>query len=136
MVKPSYLLDTNTWIYSLKGRPATVVARLGTVDPDSVTFCAIVKAELLHGAYRYDNSEKRLDILHSLFSRHRSLPFDDSAAEAYGRIRHVLEMTGQSIGPMDLLIASIALANDLILVTHNTAEFGRIAGLQLTDWAM
>ena len=29
---------------------------------------------------------------------------------------------------------AIALANNLTLVTHNTSEFGRVAGLPLEDW--
>ena len=45
-------------------------------------------------------------------------------------------MTGQVIGPMDLLIAAIALANDFVLVTRNTAEFGRIVDLRLADWTV
>ena len=55
MVTATHLLDTNTWIYALKGRPVELVARLGAVDPDSVAFCSVVKAELLHGAHRYGN---------------------------------------------------------------------------------
>jgi tRNA(fMet)-specific endonuclease VapC len=38
------------------------------------------------------------------------------------------------IGPNDLLIAAMALANDLVLVTHNMKEFGRIPGLRWEDW--
>jgi len=34
----------------------------------------------------------------------------------------------------DLQIAAIALANNLILVTHNTREFERVEGLKLEDW--
>ena len=41
---------------------------------------------------------------------------------------------GTLIGPNDLMIASIALASGLILVTHNTREFGRVPGLKLEDW--
>lgn len=136
MVTPTHLFDTNTWIYVLKGNPGLLVARLGSVDPDSVAFCSIVKAELLHGAYRYDNREKRLAILQMLFSRHSSFPFDDQTTEIYGHIRYELETKGQVIGPMDLLIAAIALANNLILVTHNTDEFARVDGLQLEDWTV
>lgn len=33
-----------------------------------------------------------------------------------------------------LLIASIALANNLTLVTHNTGEFSRVEGLVIEDW--
>ena len=52
----------------------------------------------------------------------------------YARIRHILSMDGHLIGPNDMLIAAIAMANDVILVTHNQKEFGRIPGLRLEDW--
>jgi len=74
MITPTHLLDTNTWIYALKGQPTALVARLGAVDPASVAFCSVIKAELLHGAYRYGNQERRLALLHALFSRHTLLP--------------------------------------------------------------
>jgi tRNA(fMet)-specific endonuclease VapC len=64
----------------------------------------------------------------------QSLPFDDRAADEYGRIRAYLTGLGALIGPNDLLIASIALANGLILVSHNTREFSRVPGLKLDDW--
>ena len=38
---------------------------------------------------------------------------------------------GTPIGPNDLMIAAIALANGLTLVTHNTSEFSRVPGLAL-----
>ncbi len=42
--------------------------------------------------------------------------------------------SGTPIGANDLLIASIAVANNLILVTHNTPEFERVPGLSVEDW--
>ncbi len=75
-----------------------------------------------------------LAILAELFAPYASLPFDDAAATVYGRLRHDLERAGGVIGPNDLMIASIALVHNLTLVTHNTAEFRRVAGLQLKDW--
>lgn len=36
----------------------------------------------------------------------------------------------------DLQIAAIALANNLILVTHNTREFSRVDGLRFEDWEL
>ena len=62
------------------------------------------------------------------------MPFDDQAVEYYGKIRATLAAIGQPIGPNDLLIAAIALANQVILVTHNTREFGRVEGLIIEDW--
>jgi tRNA(fMet)-specific endonuclease VapC len=35
---------------------------------------------------------------------------------------------------MDLMIASVALTHNLTLVTHNTADYQHIPGLQLDDW--
>jgi tRNA(fMet)-specific endonuclease VapC len=45
-----------------------------------------------------------------------------------------LQKIGTQIGSYDLQIAAIALANNLILVTHNTREFERVEGLNLEDW--
>ena len=73
-------------------------------------------------------------MLDRLSSQFVSLPFDDAAAEVYGRIRAALEAAGTLIGPYDLQIAAIALANDLTLITHNIREFGRVAGLRIEDW--
>lgn len=51
-----------------------------------------------------------------------------------GQIRAQIQRLGTPIGSYDLQIAAIALANDLILVTHNTREFERVEGLKLDDW--
>ena len=134
MVAVTHLLDTNTWIYALKDKPVGLIEHLGKVQPDSVAFCSIVKAELQCGAHRYANRDRRFAVLHALFSRHQSFAFDDAAAAVYGHIRHELEISGQVIGAMDMLISAIALANHLTLVTNNTAEFARIPSLKLEDW--
>ena len=63
-----------------------------------------------------------------------SIPFDDEASDIFGNIRAQLEKKGEPIGPFDLQIASIALLNNLILVTHNTKEFSRIKKLKIEDW--
>ena len=62
------------------------------------------------------------------------MPFDDRAADHDALLRATLERAGTPIGPNDLLIAAIAVANDLTLVTHNTGEFSRVPGLRLEDW--
>jgi tRNA(fMet)-specific endonuclease VapC len=63
-----------------------------------------------------------------------SLPFDDRCAENYGKIRADLAKAGTPIGSNNIQIASIALANNLILVTHNISELTRVEGLQIEDW--
>ena len=73
-------------------------------------------------------------LLHQFFGQLISLPFDDAAAETFGKVRAHLFAAGTPIGPNDMQVAAIALANNLILVTHNTGEFSRVPGLQIEDW--
>lgn len=49
-------------------------------------------------------------------------------------VRAMLERAAMPIGAYDVLIAGQALARDLILVTHNTREFERVAGLRIENW--
>jgi tRNA(fMet)-specific endonuclease VapC len=56
----------------------------------------------------------------------------ERAAELYAELR----ARGQLIEDADLLIAAVALVHDMTLVTHNTAHFTRITGLQVDDWLM
>ena len=66
-------------------------------------------------------------LLRRFFGPIVSLPFDDRCAEEAAFIRLDLERSGRPIGPNDLLIAATARAHDLVLVTHNAREFGRVA---------
>jgi tRNA(fMet)-specific endonuclease VapC len=132
----AFLLDTNAWIVYLKSAASPIRARLEKLTPADGVLCAVVKAELLHGAQKYGNRQRRLAILAETFAPYVSLPCDDAAAAAYATIRRQLEVAGNVIGPNDLMIAAIAQTNNLTLVTHNTAEFGRIASLPIEDWQM
>ena len=102
--------------------------------PADVLVCSVVKAELYYGANRSSRKPETLAALEEFLSLLTSLPFDDNAARIYGKIRAELSSRGRPIGPNDLMIASIALANKVALVTHNTREFGRVDGLQIEDW--
>ncbi len=131
-----HLLDTNAWVAYLRGKDAGLIRRLNQVNPDSITLCSIVVAELIHGAHKSGPAyyEANLDLIAQLRLKFDCLPFDEPAAAEWGRIRHELEQKGLLIGPHDLLIAAIALASNLILVTHNTREFSRVPGLKIEDW--
>jgi tRNA(fMet)-specific endonuclease VapC len=94
----------------------------------------VVKAELLCGAYKSQDRERTIQKLARFFAEFDSLPFDDSAAEAYGRIQSEPEKNGTPIGGNDLMIAAIAVANNVTLVTNNTREFSRVPGLHLETW--
>ena len=96
--------------------------------------CSVVKAELFYGAMKSNNPIRTLEQQQQFLARFISLSFGDEAAIVLGEVRAVLASAGTPIGPYDLQIAAIALANDLTLVTHNTREFSRVNGLRLEDW--
>jgi len=129
-----YLLDTNVCVVHLRGKNALVLQRFALRPPTDLALCSVVVGELRYGAEGSADPPKEHAKVDTFTAQFASLPFDDSVALIYGRIRHDLESRGLVIGANDLLIAAIALAHDLTLVTHNTSEFSRIAGLKLEDW--
>lgn len=129
-----YLLDTSTCVEYLRNRNPLVVRRVVARPPQEICLCPVVIAELYYGAYYGGAPAANLPLLRRFVSRFQSLPLDNVAAEEYGRIRADLTRRGTPIGANDLLIASIAVANSATLVTHNTREFSRVAGLVLEDW--
>lgn len=129
-----YLLDTNTCIVYLAGRSPVLEQRLLAQTEADIAVCAPVKAELYYGAARSRNPLAARALQDNFLGRFTSLPFDDAAANAYGRIRADLVSQGTPIGPNDLLIAAIAINQGLTLVTHNTREFVRVTGLVIEDW--
>jgi len=129
-----YLLDTNTCINYLNGRSERVKQQIEMKHPDDIVLCAVVKAELFYGAMKSSRPESNLIKQKKFAAQFVSLSFDDRAAEEYGRIRAQLEKRGTPIGPNDLLIAAIAVANGVTLVTHNLREFEKVEGLRLEDW--
>ena len=131
----THLLDTNSCVDHLRrGQASNITAKLSAVVSGSVVLCSVVVAELLYGAHPQRTQQKTLGQVQIFCRPFQSLPFDDRAAGHYGVLPRHLAGLGMQIGPNDLLIASIALANGLTLVTHNTGEFSRVPGLKLEDW--
>ena len=128
-----YLLDTNAVIALMKNH-TRVVERIRQVGRSDLVICAPVEAELWFGVNKSNRIEENRRHLLTLLEWLPSLPFSGEATRLCGEIRADLARTGKPIGPYDLQISAIALANDCVLVTHNTAEFSRIAGLKLEDW--
>lgn len=91
-------------------------------------------AELLYGAENGGLPMERVRT-RAFIERHDLVPLGLAGAEAYGRLRADLRRRGSMIGANDLLIAATALANGATLVTRNTGEFGRVAGLSVESWA-
>ncbi len=130
-----YLLDTNVCIHLLnKSGTPQLIQKFAVRSPTNFRLCSIVKSELYFGAYRGSKRSQNLKKLTQFFQQFESLAFDDESAQLAGQVRSQLTASGTPIGSNDLLIAAIALARNLILITHNTREFSRVTDLKYEDW--
>jgi tRNA(fMet)-specific endonuclease VapC len=111
-----------------------VVRRLARIPAEQQFTTAVTLGELLYGAARRGNEALGHRIRQLLSEAVSILPFDEDAAEVYGPLRAGLEAARKRLDEPYLRIASIALANDLILVTGNVRHFQRVPGLTIEDW--
>ncbi|MEM6449194.1 MAG: type II toxin-antitoxin system VapC family toxin [Cyanobacteria bacterium P01_D01_bin.105] len=130
-----YLLDTNICIYIMRQKPRQVLERFRDLEPSDVGISSIAVAELEYGAYKSQQPERNRSALKQFLIPLEIVSFDGQATQVYGKLRSQLEQQGQVIGSLDMLIAAQALSLELTLVTNNTREFSRIAGLALENWA-
>ena len=128
-----FVLDTNTLIYFFKGL-GNVAGTMLQIPPKDIGIPSIVLYELNVGIAKSASPKKSEQQLANLLSVVSVLPFGRNEVNSAVKIRVDLERRGLPIGPYDVLIAAIAMANHAILVTHNTKEFSRIEQLSIEDW--
>ena len=84
-----YLMDSNACIGWLRQREPKLIARIKREPPGSIVLCSVVVSELYYGAERSGAAYRASNILQveQLRLQFASIPFDDSAAEEYGKVR-------------------------------------------------
>ena len=125
------MLDTNAVTAIIKDRTKTLSAILNE-RPSCIS--VITEAELRFGlARRAVNIELRR-IVENYLTAVDILPWTSASAGRYGLLRAELDALGKPLAPMDLLIASHAIAEDCTLVSADRA-FMQVPGLNLLDWS-
>ncbi len=125
-----YLIDSDILIYFLKGTPE-VIERLTQISPDALYTSRINTTELLYSAYNSARIEKNLAIIEPFLERFQILEFDSTASLIFTKEKARLKKLGTPIADMDLMIASIALAQGCVLITNNVKHFERVLGLEI-----
>ena len=127
-----YLLDTNA-ITAWAKRDAHFIARIQTSVPSELRISVMTEHELRYGIACNPNLRLR-PVLERMLTMLQKVMVDSDIAATAALVRADLRKQGQPIGPYDLLIAATALTHHLTVVTSNTREFSRVAGLRLEDW--
>jgi tRNA(fMet)-specific endonuclease VapC len=132
-----YVLDTNTVSELMRGRPNTSLETRLARRWQACALPAPVVDELQYGVSRIESPVRRAVYqawLEQLLTDLVVIPLDSMCAQWHGRERARLARTGRPPALFDGLIASIAVVNELTLVTHNTIDFRLFDGIVLEDW--
>lgn len=137
-----YILDTDHLSVLDRGGAAAqgLFQRLATANPTQVATSIISYEEQTRGwlstLAKAQTIEQQVDAYKKLkrqLMNYCAIPileFDEVAAREFERIKKLYPR----LGTMDLKIASIALANQAVVLTRNSRDFGQIAGLSIEDW--
>lgn len=123
-----YSLDTNTCIRYVNGRSLAMLQKLPTVPAHEIVVCSVVRGELAYGIAKSKTPEASAAKQERFLKPYATLPYDDSAAREFGRVRAYLEKAGTPIVPYDMQIAAIAVVHDLIVVTTTPLNSGAFPG--------
>lgn len=129
----NFALDTNAASYALR-EEGNVRRRISAEGPDRIGIPTLVIVELLEGANARQFGETRRRQLSTFLNGFSPIDFDARCAGHAADIASATAREGRPIGLVDALIAGVARANSLTLVTRNTEEFARVPGLMLEDW--
>jgi tRNA(fMet)-specific endonuclease VapC len=129
-----YVVDTNLCINILRNKDPLLARKFHAHAPADIVVCSIVLSELYYGAALSKQPPVESAKVQAFVQPYSRLPLDDESGRIYGELRAEFKIRGTPMGVYDLMIASIALANKLTVVTHNTADFSRVPGLTLEDW--
>lgn len=128
----AYLLDTGTLVEVLRSVPSrTLVRRLTSVSSRDRWTSVITISQLLIAA-RAAHSPKLMQDVIRLVAAVKVAPFDLLAAQTFAKLRATVAPDADTD---DVMIAAIALSNDLTLVTRRAGTFARYPHLRLEDWA-
>ena len=128
------MLDTNICIAIIKQKPKDILQKFSDYQVGDICISSVTLAELRYGVAKSQYQEKNQAALDEFILPLEVASFDEAAAQYYGTLRATLEKQGTSIGSLDTMIGAHALSLNVTLVTNNTREFNRIAGLKLVDW--
>jgi len=129
------LIDTDILSYYFKG-DKTVINNFETYlqQYDLIEISIITYYEIV-GSLLAKNALKQLSIFEDFVFDNLVIPMTESSAKISAELYSTLRQTGNIVDDIDLLIAGIAIENDMILVTNNENHFKRIPGLKIDNWS-
>lgn len=127
-----YLLDTNICVFLLWGK-YDVNKKINRVGLSNCCVSEVTVAELEYGVECSSNKQHNAIQLELFLNSITIIPFCN-AIKHYAKEKARLRSKGTHVDDFDLLIASTAIANNMIMVTDNAKHFARIEGITIENW--
>lgn len=128
------LIDTDIVSYFLKGNEKVFIKfqeylkHFSTINISIITYYEIISG------LTFKNATKQLDIFENFCSTASILNITKDSIKKSAEIYSKQRVKGEAVDDIDILIAGIALSNNLVLVTNNIKHFGKIVELQTENW--
>lgn len=135
-MKKKVLLDTDTISYYFKRHPQVIVHFNRYIATHEYIFISRISIVEILGGLKAKNAIRQIENFRNFIAQHKILDATESSAEISADIFAELWKKGRHSGNYDILIAGMAMANDLILVTNNTKDYENITGLLLDNWTV
>lgn len=129
------VLDSDILIYFLKGNK-NVVNEVLKHDLSDLYITRINCTELLYGAYNSTKIKENLTKINAFLAQFTVLEFDEKSSKIFAQLKAKLKKEGNIIADIDLMIASITIANQEMLATNNHKHFERIKELKRVVWRL
>ncbi len=136
-----HILDTDT-VTHLHAGNRNVVENLKKTDDPDIRITIVNRIELLRGRFEFllkasdrkelSRAQELLDRTEELLSQLPVLPINEKSGTQFEQLMKIKRL--RKIGRADIIIASIALANNAVLVTRNIRHFSQFPGLAIENW--
>ena len=129
-----YTLDTNHIREFLKLNPQYLQKQREAIDQDLLVLANAISYYETRRGLLYANMTRKLGFFDTIVRQTGIVPLDKTALDIASNLYADLRGKGQLIEDADLLMAAIALAHDLTLLTANVRHFQRIESLRIENW--
>lgn len=133
-MKPA-LVDTDILSMFFRGNQAVVSHfQMYLNEYHQINLSIVTYYEILSGL-KHRDAQKQLSLFLEFADQNIVLPLTQKSVTLSANFYANLRRDGTPVDDIDLLIAGVAIANNIVLVTHNQRHFSRIEGLELEDWS-
>ncbi len=129
------LIDTDILSYYFKGDKTVVKNFEMYLQHYDFIEISIITYYEISGGLLAKNALKQLGIFEDFVIDNPVIPLTDSSAKISAKLYAELRQSGKIVDDIDLLIAGVAIDNDMVLVTNNEKHFQRIPGLKIENWS-